>query len=177
MRTLLSRGSGASGGLLIILGACWFVGAGSADPAAKTDSIPTHLKISTGTFFGAKFTLELRGGDDLILRTTSGRGQGTASAIALHPSVEKWRAFRSSLDQLNLWSWKAAYVDSAAPTDGYSWQVELTYGDHKLVSRGYEAAPTHDGSWSPMKGLNSGSDSTYSDFTGAVSALIEEPFY
>jgi hypothetical protein len=44
------------------------------------------------------------------------------------------------------------------------------------VSHGYEAAPTHDGSWSPMKGMNSGSDSTYADFTSAVSALIDEPF-
>jgi hypothetical protein len=176
MRTLLSWGSGAWRALLIILGLGWSVGAGSADPAANSDSIPTHLKISTGTSSGAKFTLELRDGDDLIFRTRPGRGQGTESAIALHPSVEKWRAFRSSLDQLNVWSWKAAYIDSPAPTDGYSWQVELTYRDHKLVSHGYEAAPTHDGSWSPMKGMNSGSDSTYSDFTGAVSALIDEPF-
>lgn len=150
--------------------------AGSADPAPKDDSIPTDLKISTGTFFGAKFTLELRDGDDLILRTTPGRGEKTESTVAMHPSLEKWRAFRSSLDKLNVWSWKTEYVDRAAPTDGYSWQVELTYRDHKLVSHGYEAAPTHDGSWSPMKGINSGSDSTYVDFTSAVSALIDEPF-
>ena len=138
-----------------------FASAGSADPATNNDSVPTHLKISASTFLGAKFTLELRDGDDLILRTTPGRGQQTESVIALHPSVEKWRAFRSSLDKLKVWSWKPEYLDSAAPTDGYSWQVELTYRDHKLVSHGYEAAPTNDGSWSPMKGMNSGSDSTY----------------
>jgi hypothetical protein len=40
-----------------------------------------------------------------------------------------------------VWSWKPEYVDTAAPTDGYSWQVELTYPDRKLVSHGYEAAP------------------------------------
>jgi hypothetical protein len=44
------------------------------------------------------------------------------------------------------------------------------------LSHGYEAVPTHDGSWSPMKGMNSGSDSTYADFTSAVSAVIDEPF-
>jgi len=44
-----------------------------------------------------------------------------------------------NLDKLNVWSWKAEYVDTAAPTDGYSWQVELTYPDHQLVSHGYEA--------------------------------------
>jgi hypothetical protein len=80
------------------------VSAGSADPAPKDDSIPTDLKISTGTFFGAKFTLELRDGDDLILRTTPGRGEKTNSTIALHPSLEKWRTFPSSLDKLNVWS-------------------------------------------------------------------------
>ena len=117
-----------------------FVAAGRADPATKDDSIPTHLKISTGTFFGPKLVLELRDGGDLILRTTPGRGQNIESAIALHPSVEKWRAFRSSLDQLKVWSWKPEYLDSAAPTDGYSWQVELSFPDHKLVSHGYEAA-------------------------------------
>jgi hypothetical protein len=152
------------------------VATGSADPAPKDDSIPTDLKISTGTFFGAKFTLELREGDDLILRTSPGRGEKTESTIALHPSLEKWRAFRSTLDRLNVWSWKAEYGDRAAPTDGYSWQVELAYRDHKLASHGYEAAPTHNGSWSPMKGMNSGSDSTYSDFTKAVSDLIDQPF-
>jgi hypothetical protein len=104
--------------------------------------------------------LELHEGGDLILRTTPGRGQNIQSVIALHPSAEKWRTFRTSLDTLNVWSWKAEYVDTAAPTDGCSCQVELTYPDRKLVSHGYEAAPTHDGSWSPMKGLSSGSDST-----------------
>jgi hypothetical protein len=94
-----------------------FISAVRAGPATKDDSIPTHLKISTGTFFGPKLMLELRDGGDLILRTTPGRGQNIASAIALHPSVEKWRAFRSSLDQLNVWSWKPEYVDSAAPTE------------------------------------------------------------
>jgi|GEM_PF-6356887 hypothetical protein len=158
------------------LTAIWFVSAASADPAPKDAAIPTDLKISTGTFFGAKFNLQLRDGDDLILRSTPGRGEKTESTIALHPSLEKWRAFRSSLDKLNVWSWKAEYVDKAAPTAGYSWQVELSYRDHKVVSHGYEAAPTHDGSWSPMKGMNSGSDNTYSDFTNAVSTLIDEPF-
>lgn len=153
-----------------------FVAAGRADLPARDVSIPAHLKISAGTFFGPKLVLELHDGGDLILRTTPGRGQNIASAIALHPSVEKWRAFRVSLDKLNVWSWKPEYLDSAAPTDGYSWQVELTFPDHKLVSHGYEAAPTHDGSWSPMKGRNTGSDSTYSDFTSAVSALIDQPF-
>jgi hypothetical protein len=153
-----------------------FISAARADPAAKNDSIPIHLKISTGTFFGPKLLLELRDGGDLILRTTPGRGQNIQSAIALHPSVEKWHAFRSNLNKLNAWSWKAEYIDSAAPTDGYSWQVEITYPDHKLVSHGYEAAPTHDGSWSPMKGQNTGSDNTYPDFTSAVSALIDQPF-
>jgi hypothetical protein len=159
------------------LAAISLVPAARADPAPKDAAIPIELKISTGTVFGAKFTLELRDGDDLILRSTPGRGEKTESTIALHPSLEKWRAFRNGLDNLNIWSWKTEYVDKAAPTDGYSWQVELTYPDHKLVSHGYEAAPTHDGSWSPMKGMNSGSDSTYSDFTRAVSALLGEPFY
>jgi hypothetical protein len=146
----------------------------NADPA--TNSVPTRLKISSGTFFGTKLVLELHDGGDLILRTTPGRGQNIESVIALHPSAEKWRAFRSSLDTLNVWSWKPEYVDTAAPTDGYTWQVELTYPDRKLTSHGYEAAPTHDGSWSPMKGLSSGSDNTYSDFTKAVSDLIDRPF-
>jgi hypothetical protein len=154
-----------------------FAYTGSADPAVKDDSVPTDLKISTGTFFGAKFTLQLLDGHDLILKSTPGRGEKTESTIALHPSPEKWRAFRSSLDKLNVWSWKAEYVDTAAPTDGYSWRVELAYPDHKLMCHGYEAAPASDGSWSPMKGMNSGSDSTYSDFTKAVSALVDEPFY
>ena len=163
---------------------CWlawlvlisFITGASADPATGTNSIPTQLKISAGTFFGAKLVLELHDGGDLILRSTPGRGQNTESVIARHPSAEKWRAFRSSLDNLKVWSWKSEYVDTAAPTDGYSWQVELTYPDHKLLSHGYEAAPTHDGSWSPMKGMSSGSDSTYSDFTKAVSDLIDQPF-
>jgi len=139
-------------------------GAG-ADPAIATNSIPTRLKISAGTFFGTKLVLELHDGGDLILRTTPGRGQNIESVIALHPSADKWRTFRTSLDSLSVWSWKPDYVDTAAPTDGYSWQVELTYPDRKLVSHGYEAAPTHDGS-----------SSTYSDFTKAVSYLIDQPF-
>jgi len=148
----------------------------NANPANTNNLIPTHLRISSGTFFGTKLLLELRDGGDLILRTTPGRGQNIQSATALHPSEEKWRAFRTSLDKLNVWSWKGEYTDTAAPTDGYSWQVELTYPDHKLVSHGYEAAPTHDGSRSPMKGMNTGSDSTYSDFTSAVSSLIDQTF-
>jgi hypothetical protein len=63
-------------------------GAG-ADLAIATNSIPSRLKISAGTFFGTKVVLELHEGGDLILRTTPGRGQNVQSVIALHPSAEK----------------------------------------------------------------------------------------
>ena len=85
----LRVGSTISRFFLAWLATISFAAGAGADVPTKNESIPTRLKISTGTFFGAKLVLELRDDGDLILRTKPGRGQNIASAIALHPSVRK----------------------------------------------------------------------------------------
>ena len=55
-------------------------GAG-ADPAIATDSIPTRLKISAGTFFGSKLVLELHDGGDLTLYSELHQDRAKASSL------------------------------------------------------------------------------------------------
>src|SRR5215469_13248323 len=71
--------------------------------AAEPDnSVPTHLWIKAGSFFNTNYALELHDNGDLVYQTTKGEGGEVESEAILHPSVNQWRDFRSSLEKLNV---------------------------------------------------------------------------
>ncbi|MEW6689334.1 MAG: hypothetical protein AB1452_09635 [Pseudomonadota bacterium] len=59
--------------------------------------------------------------------------------VTVKPSVAQWRAFRQSLDRLNVWQWQPRY--HAPVLDGTGWSLQIEYADRRLVANGHNSHP------------------------------------
>lgn len=57
------------------------------------------------------------------------------------PSPEEWRAFRSTLDKIGVWAWRASYERKETINDGTSWWLYVRYSDQHVDSRGGNCYP------------------------------------
>jgi hypothetical protein len=112
----------------------------AAEPAAT----PKKFSAVIGGFFGPTYVVELRDGSLHYTEHKKHTGPGpkpTASAT-LTPTPEQWRAFRESIDQLNVWRWHRDYSDNAI-ADGTQWRLNIEYADHMLKTQGSNEYPKH----------------------------------
>ena len=58
----------------------------------------------------------------------------------LTPSKESWMKFWKEMDAIDIWKWKAEYMDNKL-ADGHSWEVLLEHGDKRIHSRGRNMKP------------------------------------
>lgn len=102
--------------------------------AAEGDSpAPVHFSASIGGFMGASYTVELR--DGVLTYTSSERGHRNEKQTKLTPTSEEWRAFRKTLDDLEVWQWRADYPNNGT-ADGTQWSLQIAYLDRTLNTRG-----------------------------------------
>ena len=62
----------------------------------------------------------------------------------VEPTDEQWRAFRRTLDYINVWQWQAHYPNPGV-CDGTNWSFEVAYSDHALDTGGDNNYPDAQG--------------------------------
>jgi hypothetical protein len=92
----------------------------------------------------------------------------------IQPSAKQWRAFRRTLDRLNVWCWQAKYSDPAV-CDGTGWSTEIVYSDRSLVSSGDNCFPGRDGRALSISVHER--DNTFEKFCRAVASLVGRQFH
>jgi hypothetical protein len=92
----------------------------------------------------------------------------------IQPSAKQWRAFRRTLDRLDIWSWQRKYSDPFV-CDGTGWSAEIVYPDRSLVSSGYNCFPGRDGRALRITGDER--DNTFERFSRAVARLVKRKFH
>jgi len=129
--------------------------------------IPKKFSAVIGGFLGSTYIVELRDG---ALHYTAKRetsvGYGESSTT-LTPTLHQWQEFRKSIDELNIWQWRADYP-SQGIQDGTQWSLEIAYPDHALETHGDNNYP--DASGKP----NGKPDSTktFDRYLAAIKKLI-----
>jgi hypothetical protein len=141
------------------------------------EPIPQRLRIGIGGHFGPSYGVELESG--LLVYTSSKQRKDfppecDSRTENIHPTTERWQAFRAALDQLNVWCWQSDYPNSAMVCDGTGWTVEISYSDRSLVSSGENCFPGWDGRAVPI--TEDGTDNTFAKFCRAVARLTGRQF-
>jgi hypothetical protein len=140
------------------------------------ETIPQQLRIGIGGHFGPSYGVELESG--LLVYTSSKQRKDfppewDSRTENIHPTAERWQAFRAALDQLNVWSWQADYPNPGV-CDGTGWTVEISYSDRSLVSSGDNCFPGRGGQAISIVDLPE--DGTFGEFCRAVSSLLRRRF-
>lgn len=63
----------------------------------------------------------------------------TTESVTVMPSDAQWRAFRESLDRLNVWQWRPEYRRPIL--DGTGWSLNIQYNDRRLIAAGHNSYP------------------------------------
>ena len=129
---------------------------------ARAGNKPDCLGISLGGGDGPSYELVLSNG---VLWYKSGASffpLETQTAEAIEPTDEQWKHFRESLDQLDVWTWKASYVDLNV-LDGTQWRFTVAYSNRTLMTEGSNGYPGSTNE-QPAEGFNG--------FLDAVEQLI-----
>jgi hypothetical protein len=100
-------------------------------------ALPKRLRIGIGGYFGPCYGVTLEKGHLIYTYSARGRSGGEPKPEwpldpklrelmgleplqgpdEIQPSVKQWRAFRRTLDRLNVWSWRAKYSNPAVRRD------------------------------------------------------------
>jgi len=83
--------------------------------AAEPSLSPRRFSAYIGGFLGASYSVELREG--VLTYTTFDRGRRNPRHSRVTPTAAQWREFRQTLDELNVWQWRAEYP-SGGTVDG-----------------------------------------------------------
>ncbi len=130
--------------------------------------MPEKFSAVIGGFLGSTYAVELRHG---ALHYTEKRGTsvgyGVISSATVTPTRQQWQEFRKSIDQLNIWQWRADYP-SRGVEDGTQWSLEIAYADHALKTHGDNSYP--DARGRPYS--NPDSTKTFDRYLAAIKELI-----
>lgn len=99
---------------------------------------PVSLDVSIGGFCTSDYqvtmvndVLEYRGWDCL----------SEPIQASIIPTEARWKAFRSKLDKMDVWSWRKRYKSKFIILDGTQWDLELRYPDRVIRSSGSNEYP------------------------------------
>jgi hypothetical protein len=157
-------------------------------------ALPERLRISIGGYFGPCYSVTLEEGR--LIYTYSARGPSGGEPKPewplepklrellglsplpgldeIQPSAKQWQAFRTALNRLNAWCWKAKYSDPGV-CDGTGWSAEIVYSDRSLLSSGNNCFPGRDGRAISVTGDER--DNTFEKFSRAVARLVGRKFH
>jgi hypothetical protein len=134
------------------------------------DLLIKHLSISIGGHFGPSYSVELKEGVLTYAYSKPVRNfpsEWDSGSKEIRPSREQWQAFRSALDQLNVWCWQQDYPNPGV-CDGTGWSVEIAYSDKSILSGGSNCFP--DPTAAPISITRAKRVDTFDRFCQAVSA-------
>ncbi|MDX6582609.1 MAG: hypothetical protein QOI10_1793 [Solirubrobacterales bacterium] len=89
-------------------------------------------------------SLSYRDADETIeLTNTDGRLRWleNGQAVEARPGRDRWEAFWSEVDALDVWSWCRWYSPIQMSTDQPGWRLLMTHDDRLVSARGYGAFP------------------------------------
>lgn len=109
-------------------------------PAASVDK-PGVFEIHVGGFTGPTWSLKLE--NDKITYIKRNSAEVSAPETIAVPDV-KWKEFRNTLDQINVWEWKDSYFNKDVQ-DGTQWSLQVNYSDKSIQASGSNAFPGADG--------------------------------
>jgi hypothetical protein len=154
-------------------------------------ALPKRLCIGIGGHFGPSYGVTLKKGR-LTYTYSSGDSSSQEAGLVdpelrqllglkplpqpeeIQPSAKQWRAFRRTLDRLNVWCWQRNYLDPHV-CDGTGWSAKIVYSDRSLVSGGSNSFPGRDGRAVPI--TEDGTDNTFEKFCRSVTRLIGREFH
>jgi hypothetical protein len=102
-----------------------------------------HFSAYVGGFMGASYTVDLR--DGVLAYASSESGHRNEKHAKITPTPGEWRDFRRTLDDLNVWQWRADYP-SQGTADGTQWSLHIAYVDRTLNTHGDNSYPDASGS-------------------------------
>jgi len=106
--------------------------------AVEPTPIPERFNASIGGFLGSSYQLELH--DGVLTYTTFDGGHRNPKRTIVAPTVASWREFRRTLDDLQVWQWRAAYPTHGT-ADGTQWSLDVAYADHTIKTHGDNSYP------------------------------------
>ncbi len=109
---------------------------------ADQSAVPRRFSAYIGGFAAPSYRVELRG--DVVTYTALDR-QRNSKRTTVKPTAAQWRAFRGTLDDLNVWNWGSRYFNGRV-VDGTQWSLDVAYSDRELKANGENSYPQIDGS-------------------------------
>jgi len=110
---------------------------------AKGGETPDALHIWIGGFTGPSYDLSLT--NNVLHYRASGKGTRDKTNLeVITPTADQWKAFRTALDEIGIWTWKTNYVDPHV-FDGTQWRVTAKYGEKQITVYGSNAYPEGNG--------------------------------
>ena len=103
--------------------------------SADSTTHPQFFTTSIGGFPGPYYALVLNGD---VLEYSSGDND---PKVAIEPTIKQWKAFRRSLDNLDVWNWRQDYQPESVICDGTSWSLDLGWGERHIQSSGSNSYP------------------------------------
>jgi hypothetical protein len=121
------------------------LGLGSAIPGcsparvAEPPLVPKRFSADIGGFRPHSYSVELR--DGTLTYTVYGRGHSNPDPTAITPTEAQWHEFRQTLDELQVWQWRAEYENPGA-LDGTGWSLDIAYADRGIKTSGSNSYPS-----------------------------------
>ena len=107
---------------------------------------PVHLRFQLSQAMGSRIELAYVAADGGALKLVRQHRFGPR-AIEKHlsPSASDWSHFRSSLDQIGVWSWPSVCPNSSQIEDGIQWSVDIQFQDRAIRASGDNCYPDQGG--------------------------------
>jgi hypothetical protein len=105
--------------------------------ASEIDAIPQRFHARVGGFNGFTYEVQLQDGR-LEYKRSGGRQKSRYARV--RPTTEQWTEFRRELDAIDIWRWRAQYLNPGV-TDGTQWSLDLAFQDRAIKTQGSNDYP------------------------------------
>ncbi len=132
--------------------------------ADDVNAIPERFHARIGGFNGATYEVQL---EDRSLDYGKSRGGQKSEHSRVRPTIEQWTEFRRELDAIEIWRWRARYVNPGV-VDGTQWSLDVAFHDRAIKTQGSNEYP---GTKPDSPGLPSASEA-FRRYLKAVQRLV-----
>jgi len=106
---------------------------------------PAELEVYLGGFAGTSYGVWWDG--DQLVYESFGIGYRDREELRLSPSVAQWRRFWRTVDEIDVWRWRARYEAGgrfeprSQTRDGTHWSLTLAHDGRRVESSGDSTGP------------------------------------
>jgi hypothetical protein len=118
----------------------WLMGIALCSPAlnaGETNAIPQRFHARIGGFKGPTYEVKLQDGRLEYARLD---GDQHSRCLRVRPTIEQWTEFRRELDAIDIWRWRAQYLNPEV-ADGTQWSLDLAFADRAIKTQGSNEYP------------------------------------